>query len=577
MNKIVFENCKLKNLKLEKITFGIFSIIIICIFCYALSPISLQNDTFYTIKIGELISQNGIDMKDHFSWHENMPYTYPHWAYDCIIYCIFNLFGFTGIYISTIIFACVLGIILYITNYKISKNKVISLIISLIVMYLLRDYIAARAQLVTFILFTTTILFIEQFIETNKKRYLLFLLIIPIFIANLHVAVWPFYFILFIPYIAEAIIYYIYGLNILNNVKKIYYKYLLKHLRKKVEKIKNEGHISKINTKIAKIEKQINNLQRKSEESKIKILDKRKNPYKIINKSSKYIIWISLVCVLTIFTGLCTPLKTVPYTYLLRTMQGNTTQNINEHLPLTLINNKEILVVFAIILAILILTKVKIKLRDFFMLSGLLLLAFISRRQISMFVLIASPIVSKMIVNLIEVYKPKVYSVLEKIIKLNTGKIAGLLLIIICSILVMKPKLNEKYIDESIYPIYASNFIIESLDVNNIKLYNDYNYGSYLIYRDIPVFIDSRADLYAPEFNGTKNEKGKYEGRDIFSDYLNISGIATFYENRFKHYGITHVLTGSKSKLNMLLERDANYELIYKDNNFVIFKRNVAV
>ena len=73
-------------------------------------------------------------------------------------------------------------------------------------MYLIRGYIAARAQLVTFILFVLTIYFIERFLETKKKRYAVGLIIIPTLIANLHTAVFPFYFILYLPYIAEYII-----------------------------------------------------------------------------------------------------------------------------------------------------------------------------------------------------------------------------------------------------------------------------------------------------------------------------------------------------------------------------------
>ena len=42
-----------------------------------MTPIVFQNDTFYTIKIGELIFNKGIDMQDHFTIH-NLPYTYPH-------------------------------------------------------------------------------------------------------------------------------------------------------------------------------------------------------------------------------------------------------------------------------------------------------------------------------------------------------------------------------------------------------------------------------------------------------------------------------------------------------------------
>ena len=68
--------------KSRNLRFHIIAILCILIFGIALTPRTFQNDTFYTIKIGEYISQNGIDMMDPFSWHENMSYTYPHWLYD---------------------------------------------------------------------------------------------------------------------------------------------------------------------------------------------------------------------------------------------------------------------------------------------------------------------------------------------------------------------------------------------------------------------------------------------------------------------------------------------------------------
>ena len=102
-----------------------------------------------------------------------------------------------------------------------------------------------------------------------------------------------------------------------------------------------------------------------------------------------------------------------------------------------------------------------------------------------------------------------------------------------------------------------------------MKIFNDYNYGSYMLLNDVPVFIDSRCDLYTPEFNGTYNhEEKKYEGRDIFTDYINISNISTWYETKFEDYGITHVISKKNSKLKMLLEKDDNYKELYKDENF---------
>ena len=78
------------------------AIVLIAIFCISIAPISLQNDTFYTIKVGEQIVKNGIDMKDHFSIHD-LKYTYPHWLYDVAIYSIYSIGGLTR---SLYIYSC---------------------------------------------------------------------------------------------------------------------------------------------------------------------------------------------------------------------------------------------------------------------------------------------------------------------------------------------------------------------------------------------------------------------------------------------------------------------------------------
>ena len=76
-----------------------------------------------------------------------------------------------GIYIATAILSAILGISLYVTNLKMNKNNLFAFAITAGVMFLLKDFIAARAQLVTFILFVLEILCIESFLDTKKKRY----------------------------------------------------------------------------------------------------------------------------------------------------------------------------------------------------------------------------------------------------------------------------------------------------------------------------------------------------------------------------------------------------------------------
>lgn len=565
------------------IKFNVLAIIAIIIFCFALCPKTLQNDTFYTIKIGELILNNGIDMNDHFSWHENLPYTYPHWAYDTGIYLIYHLGELTGlpdggmlfIYLSTIILASILGILIYCINNKLTKNKLVSFFITMFAMYLLKDFIAARAQLVTFILFALTILFIESFLESKKKWYLLGIILISIAIANIHIAVWPFFFVLFLPYIAEYIIAWVAEKNLIQRFKICNKKHIIKDLEKKLAKQIDEVKQELLKQKIEKAKEDLIIEQENLETIKEKGKRLRENPYKIKVTKNNAVLWLVLVMIICAFTGLLTPLGDSPYTYLVKTMQGNTTASISEHLPLTLYNNKEAMIVLALFLLIMIFTDTKIKLRDLFMITGLIYLAFMSRRQISLLILIGGFIFSKLLTYLVEKYDAEGC---EKFISFMTtiiGKLCTIAIVILVAFAIYKPKMNNKYINSSSYPVEASTWILENLDVENIRLYNEYNYGSYLLFRGIPVFIDSRADLYAPEFNGTKNEEGKYEGRNIFSDYINISSIGTYYETKFEEYDITHVIVVKKAKLNMFLSRNSDYKELYSDDNFVIYERNM--
>lgn len=479
------------------------------------------------------------------------------------------------IYLSTIILASILGILIYCINNKLTKNKLVSFVITMFSMYLLKDFIAARAQLVTFILFALTILFIENFLESKKKWYLIGIVLISIAIANIHVAVWPFFFVLFLPYIAEYIIAWIAEKNIIQRLKVFNKKDIVKSLEKKVSKQKDEVKQEVLKQKLEKAKESLILEKEKFEDVKQKSKQLRDKPYKIKVKKENATLWLVLVMIICAFTGLLTPLGDVPYTYLGKTMQGNTTASISEHLPLTLYNNKETMVVLAILLFMLIFTDTKIKLRDLFMITGLTYLSFMSRRQVSLLILIGGFIFSKLLTYLVEKYDEEGSKKFAQFMTTMIGRICTIAIVTLVAFAIYKPKINNQYINSSSYPVEASTWILENLDVQNIRLYNEYNYGSYLLFRGIPVFIDSRADLYAPEFNGNKNEVGKYEGRDIFSDYINISSIGTYYETKFEEYDITHVIVVKKSKLNMFLSRNSDYKELYSDNNFIIYERNI--
>ena len=489
----------------EKKFFG-FLLLWVLIFSIGLVVKPFQNDTFYTIKIGELITKNGIDMLDHFSFH-NIMYTYPHWLYDVFIYLVYRVGGFPGIYISTIILNMILMYVVFYSSYKISKSYASSFVVTIITAIVMgHGFATARAQLVTYILFVLELYFIEMYINNKSKKYIIGLILISLLICNIHVAVWPFYYILFLPYLAEGII-----SNILSKTKKD---------NKFIRFLNNKFDIKK--------EVPVRNL--------------------------------ILIMLGSTLTGLLTPIKDTPYTYLYKTMLGNSQKYIDEHRMVTFKES-----IFTIIIAgetLLLGLISKIKLRDLFLILGLSFMSIMSMRHIGLFTIVI-PIcfvrVYNYFIDLIKIEPDKLFY------KFTSKKIVFALCFIILFVITgfnLKRELNDEYVIDSFYPIKAVNYIKENIDISKMRIFNEYNFGSYLLFNDIPVFIDSRADLYTKQFSGLDY--------DIFDDYVNIN---LKYEKYFDFYNITHVLVYKSRGLHLLLKSNKKYKLLYHDDNYYFYER----
>jgi hypothetical protein len=513
--------------KLKKV-FNIVAIICIIILSVSVTTKTLQNDTFYSIAIGRnLITMGTIYVveaqMDIFSQY-GYDYTYPHWLYDWGLGMIYNFAGFDGIYASTVILSIILGISIYLVSKKISKNEITSFVFTIVAMVLLRPYITARAQLVTFILFLMEVFLIETFISYGSKGSKLIpilLAIIGILIANLHAAVWPFFIVLFLPYVAE---YAVSKIILLKNY------YIVKNDNPKIEFIFD--------------------FERLQAER-----------------------WLIILCVLYLLTGLVTPAFGVPYTYLAKILIGNSMVHIQEHQPLVLAENLYAIIIFAIYLGILIFSKIKFRLKDLFMTAGLLILSIFTQRQFSLFVLIGGLTINNWLSELLNTSKQKydigrtnLMSCLE-LATTNVGIVSILLFTILYSAIFYNHNKNSEYIDTSLYPVKAAEWMKNNLTLRGNRIYNEYDFGSYLMYDDVPVFIDSRADLYTPEFNKDANN---------FEDFFTTSGLTVYYEDTFEKYNIRYVLIYNNSVLNIFLSHDDNYKVLYKDESFVVYERETC-
>lgn len=489
------------KIKLRILT--VFSIILLCI---AVVVREFQNDTFYIIKLGEFIFHNGVDLVDHYSWVSELLYTYPHWLYDLFIYIIYKSFGFVGVYVSSIVLFIVLILSIYIINLKINKNELMASIISIGTIPLLIGFVTARAQLVTIILFLWEVYFIKKLIDNGEKRYILFISICSLLVANLHATIWLFCFIIFLPFIGQFIIRWL--LNKFGNNKLLFFE------RLEIEEVNN---------------------------------------FKL------------LVCgfISSFLMGFLSPSR-ICFTYVLKVMQGSSQSFITEHAPMVPIENIPFLILIVVIMSVLIFSKTKIKLFELFMIGGLLFMSLSSFRHVAFFYVIGLLFVSFIFNRCLLNNNDKTLDTLVYLVTKN--KIIYVLFFVIVLLISSVKFYNnslEEFIPEDMYPVHAINYIKDNLNVDELNLYNDYNFGAYLLFYDIPVFIDSRCDLYLKEFNGLDYS--------IFDDAMNIEDD---YEKKFVFYDVRHILIQNDSYFYKIISKDEDYIVLYEDDNFTLFEVN---
>ena len=59
----------------------------------------------------------------------------------------------------------------------------------------------------------------------------------------------------------------------------------------------------------------------------------------------------------------------------------------------------------------------------------------------------------------------------------------------------------------------------------------------------------------------------------IFSDALSVPNLNSDYEGIFKKYGVRYVMLYCYDSVNVKIEKDSNYILLYNDGNFRIYQR----
>ena len=479
----------------------VFCILLVIIILLTVTK-EMQNDTFFTIATGKHILQDGYDNVDHLTWHGNLGFYKLRWAFDVAIAFIYNTFGFAGIYAFVVLITCLTALSLFNILLKQKNNIVLSFIATVISMLLMTSNWAftARGQIISYLLLLLEIYFIEKMISTKQKRYYIIFFIISVLIVNFHASVWYMTIILVLPYLAEAIMH-------------------------KIMKNKN------------------------LEKSKI-----------ILEPISIKMLIIAILCF--VLGSFISPIGTYTYTYMFKVIGGISSTFISELQQTDIISSIGMILGLIVIDILMLATKSKMKLSDILLFFGLYFMAILARRNQAFLYLIGTIPVVRLITNFFETYDTE--NISEKVNDFfSKNWVLGCTTIVIVIGLSsnMVTRIREKYVNEKKYPVGAVNFIKENLDYKNLRIYNSFNYGSYLELSGIPAFVDSRSEIFTEEFNNVT----------ILKDWLETSRGNVNYNDTFEKYKIDYAIVEDKEIINTYISVDKNYEKVFDDETFSIY------
>lgn len=201
---------------------------------------------------------------------------------------------------------------------------------------------------------------------------------------------------------------------------------------------------------------------------------------------------------------------------------------------------------------------------DALFIAGTMFAGLQSVRNIPLFAMVAIPVLSRHLVGLF-VDTPN-YALLSgegevEIVNPTMNRlnwVLALVLVIATGIFSVQQLAKT---DETI----AQNFPVQAVDwlqaegLDQARIFNDYSWGGYLIWREVPVFIDGRADLY---------------GDDFIYFYMQTYTRQPDWREPLDSYEIEYILTQTEGGLRVVLDEAAEWTIIYADEVSTIYGRS---
>ena len=167
----------------------------------------LQADTYWLINTGKYIMQHGLPYIEPFTFHQGLNLVVQQWLSTVIFYASYSLGGIAGVHILSMAMYAVITFAIYHLALRLAQGKkIIAAYVTVFIGIGLFIFMMPRPQLFSLLIFIIEVILLERYIDREAKPWKLVagLSLLSILLINLHAAMWPFFFLLSIPYLIDS-------------------------------------------------------------------------------------------------------------------------------------------------------------------------------------------------------------------------------------------------------------------------------------------------------------------------------------------------------------------------------------
>lgn len=470
----------------------------------------LDNDTYWLIKTGEFITQHGIPKTDFLTMHKAMDITVQQWLSSVLFYRLHAVFGAIGpIAMGWIAFVAIVLLAYKATMIFSEENELVSLIATTLVALTIRGYCLARPQIFTYVLVFIELIFLEKYVKSGNWKYLIALPILSVLQVNLHLSMWIVLLIIWLPYFANSLPIKIKGESISCCNPK--------HLIISAVAMLAGGIISPYGFK------GLGYLFTSSIEGELKGVILELNP---ISFSLTY---IDILCAIAVFIVF----------YICYIAFNDNQAPIRYHL----------------------------------LMLGTLAMAVKYQKLIPYFTMVGLSVSAALINNWnIHRFTRKFK---DKHFNHNYGTVFIIILVGVIGTTMFIPRdvyhkigNTETHVGSELYfkEFDKALEVLDKEDKDSMVLFNGFDTGPYLEFNGYTTYIDARAELFIEKNNHIHN---------YMVEYLGVASGRSDYREFIDKYGFTHLFVENVYEFPLMdqLSKDKDFEVIYKNEAFTIFKR----